>query len=641
MVSTAMMEIQSMRIIKIVLAALLLACAVPSDAKAQCSGQAMALGLCGNPTGSQGLPRWAVPSSYGILTGTRLTCDDVTDNAVTINAAVAALPTTGGIIQFVPNGVLGCGISSMVTVGNGVGNLATNISTANSTRNGIVLRGISNGTASAEMIPQQGALVLKWLGASSVFISGAANNGAGLIRLTVSSTAAYTTGAQLAVNGIVGTVEANGPWTVTVIDATHFDLQGSTFTNAYVSGGTIGPIMVKVAGPTSGIELSGIVLDCNLSCSTGLLAVSATTSRFDNLLVRSYYGSAYIFTAYASGVNLAQGMLHSPLTNIRSSGPVAGSGATGITIGASTMGVGLLDVSEITITDSLFTFDGTVAGSSGILLQFADAITFIGGATVEQGVQVANTYGLRIVPPTGVGGSGFPAAIAFLNPVLYGNVNNPGAGWAPTQGVGFYGYPKPGGAISLPVGTTPSQFWGNTLDGQSFGWASIIIGSDIRDSAARQFSIGNTTGDSFGYFGQSTTRGLFFGWNYNATAGNAFASISTNGNSNPLAINASAVNIQGASGLPTVIGGSFTLSTLGVGIAHVNGAGLVTSSSLVASDISNLGTGVGTWLTTPSVTNFASAITGAFSGTKNFRAAGGAGDCTVIFSGGLATGGTC
>jgi hypothetical protein len=72
-----------------------------------------------------------------------------------------------------------------------------------------------------------------------IAVTGAANNGSGLVRLTVGPTAAWTTGQRLTVNSIVGTTEANSPtpWVITVIDGTHIDLQGSTFTNAYVSGG--------------------------------------------------------------------------------------------------------------------------------------------------------------------------------------------------------------------------------------------------------------------------------------------------------------------------------------------------------------------------------------------------------------------
>lgn len=59
------------------------------------------------------------------------------------------------------------------------------------------------------------------------------------IRLTVSSTTGMTSGDVRIVSGIVGTTEANGTWTITVIDATHIDLQGTTFANLYTSGGIV------------------------------------------------------------------------------------------------------------------------------------------------------------------------------------------------------------------------------------------------------------------------------------------------------------------------------------------------------------------------------------------------------------------
>lgn len=70
-------------------------------------------------------------------------------------------------------------------------------------------------------------------------ISNAANNGAGLIRLTINTTNGMITGQQVTVGNVVGTTEANGNWTITVISITTIDLQGSTFANAYVSGGYV------------------------------------------------------------------------------------------------------------------------------------------------------------------------------------------------------------------------------------------------------------------------------------------------------------------------------------------------------------------------------------------------------------------
>ncbi|WP_024514584.1 hypothetical protein [Bradyrhizobium sp. Tv2a-2] len=79
------------------------------------------------------------------------------------------------------------------------------------------------------------------LGPGALAVTGAADNGSGLVRLTVASTATLITGQIASVSGVVGTVEANGErWVIAVIDGTHLDLQGAIFANAYVSGGIIG-----------------------------------------------------------------------------------------------------------------------------------------------------------------------------------------------------------------------------------------------------------------------------------------------------------------------------------------------------------------------------------------------------------------
>jgi hypothetical protein len=82
---------------------------------------------------------------------------------------------------------------------------------------------------------------LDTLAPGTIAITGAASNGGpNFIRIQLGSTATLTTGQIISISGVVGTTEANKEgWVITVIDGTHFDLQGSTFTNAYVSGGTI------------------------------------------------------------------------------------------------------------------------------------------------------------------------------------------------------------------------------------------------------------------------------------------------------------------------------------------------------------------------------------------------------------------
>lgn len=73
--------------------------------------------------------------------------------------------------------------------------------------------------------------------ATSAAITGAANNGSGLIRVTATAHG-FSTNDVIVVSSVTGTTEANGAWLVTVIDANTLDLIGSAFTNAYVSGGT-------------------------------------------------------------------------------------------------------------------------------------------------------------------------------------------------------------------------------------------------------------------------------------------------------------------------------------------------------------------------------------------------------------------
>ena len=68
-------------------------------------------------------------------------------------------------------------------------------------------------------------------------ITGAANNGVGLIRIT-SVAHGLASGHYVSITGVKGTTEANDDWQITFVNADTYDLVGSTFTNAYTSGGT-------------------------------------------------------------------------------------------------------------------------------------------------------------------------------------------------------------------------------------------------------------------------------------------------------------------------------------------------------------------------------------------------------------------
>ncbi len=62
---------------------------------------------------------------------------------------------------------------------------------------------------------------------------------AGLIQVTAVAHG-FVTSDYVTIESVLGTVEANGQWTITKIDADNFTLQGSTFTSTYSSGGLVG-----------------------------------------------------------------------------------------------------------------------------------------------------------------------------------------------------------------------------------------------------------------------------------------------------------------------------------------------------------------------------------------------------------------
>jgi parallel beta-helix repeat protein len=104
------------------------------------------------------------------------------------------------------------------------------------------------------------------------------NNGAGKVRLTVTSTAMDYTGEVLSFQNAVGTPALNGTHPVVVIDATHFDVPEVDFVAAD-SGVIIGGIQGPVTGAT-GYSISGNTFEGNdygvyLSGGTGTIANNA------------------------------------------------------------------------------------------------------------------------------------------------------------------------------------------------------------------------------------------------------------------------------------------------------------------------------------------------------------------------------
>jgi hypothetical protein len=63
-------------------------------------------------------------------------------------------------------------------------------------------------------------------------VSNTTNNG-GLIEVTTSTSNTLVTGNFVEIEGVLGTIEANGNWVITVIDTSHFTLNGSAFVHIH------------------------------------------------------------------------------------------------------------------------------------------------------------------------------------------------------------------------------------------------------------------------------------------------------------------------------------------------------------------------------------------------------------------------
>lgn len=70
-------------------------------------------------------------------------------------------------------------------------------------------------------------------------VTGAVNNGSGLIRITTGTPHTFDTGMVVVISGVGGVAGANGTFKVTRVSYTQFDLQGTSFSGAYTAGGTV------------------------------------------------------------------------------------------------------------------------------------------------------------------------------------------------------------------------------------------------------------------------------------------------------------------------------------------------------------------------------------------------------------------
>ena len=136
--------------------------------------------------------------------------------------------------------------------------------------------------------PMEKLVILTPSNPASIGVTGASDNGSGLIRLTVASTSTFVTGQELIVGNVNGTTEANGGWMVTVVDPTHIDLQGSTFANAYISGGTVRALAGQVQLPSDYLAVRRVTWTGNPRIDLNYIAPSAFQVYYPSLQSITY-----------------------------------------------------------------------------------------------------------------------------------------------------------------------------------------------------------------------------------------------------------------------------------------------------------------------------------------------------------------
>ncbi len=104
-------------------------------------------------------------------------------------------------------------------------------------------------------------------------LTGAFANG-GIIRIFVFAGKFFTTGDSITITGAGGSMAVNGTWTVTKIDDTTLDLQGSDPTGTYTSGGAITTATIANGTLTGGWVVQG----SNLNSGSGRICWSTAGS---------------------------------------------------------------------------------------------------------------------------------------------------------------------------------------------------------------------------------------------------------------------------------------------------------------------------------------------------------------------------
>lgn len=151
-------------------------------------------------------------------------------------------------------------------------------------------------------------------------VSGATN--VSPIAITTTAPHGLATGQVVAVSGVGGNTGANGTFVITVVDTTHFTLNGSSGTGAYTSGGTVTP------GAITTTMLPGV----SGSIGTSVPTTSGTPADTYYFVLKIVNGGTVGTSGITYQMSLDAGRNFGPVLSLGTSTSIGPVGSTGITI---------------------------------------------------------------------------------------------------------------------------------------------------------------------------------------------------------------------------------------------------------------------------------------------------------------------
>lgn len=336
-------------------------------------------------------------------------------------------------------------------------------------------------------------------------VTGVANNGAGLARITVPAHG-YSTGYAVVLTGINGVPNINGvSWQINVIDANNFDLVGSVFSGAYTGGGLSlnWPTAKLIARDDGSLSINGATINLSGSGATiifdpvvGQITIQSTFG--PPFALTTISGSGIVMNQTGAGAN-SNGIILNPGGSIQIESQVTGS-----VYGVFLLPNGVAQV--ISNTASAYSGSMQIFGYSGA--------TANGPFVLLEGAR--GTQALSSAPLSGdiLGGYGACSNIGLGSPVETGAIRfaatqNQSAGHQGTQ-VQFVITPNGGTPQVVAVidqngrmgilSAAPSY----TLDvnGQVNAAAGFLVGGTVGLNDSRQFGVSLTpTTSATGVFG--------------------------------------------------------------------------------------------------------------------------------------------